>query len=156
MFKKILVVIDEMPVSQAAIQLAHTLAVVHAADVVHLALMPSFASALTDATSYSITVADDIHTAATTQARETLDRAMADAERAGVMVRAALIQLDGDAHTVVEVARQRRCDVIVVATENQNAVVRLLSRNLVPGLITASPVPVLVCKPTDQASAPTP
>ena len=31
MFKKILVVIDEMPVSQAAIQLAHTLAVVHAA-----------------------------------------------------------------------------------------------------------------------------
>ncbi len=152
MFKTILVVIDEMPVSHAAIALGHALALTHAAEVIHLALMPSFASALTDATSYSITATDDLHRAATTQAKDTLERAMADAQRAGVVVSAALIQLDGDAHTVVDIVRQRHCDVIVVATENQNAVVRLLSRNLVPGLITASPVPVLVCKLPESAS----
>ena len=156
MFKNILVVIDEMPVSQAAIQLAHTLASAHGAEVVHIALVPSIATALTDATSYSITAGDEFHLAATAQAKAALRQAMGDAERAGVMNSTALTLLDGDAHAIVEAANQRGCDLIVVATGDQNAVVRLLTRNLVPGLITASAVPVLVCKGSEPTSDNTP
>lgn len=40
-----------------------------------------------------------------------------------------------------------RCDLIVLAHEGSNALVRLLSGSFIPGLVTASPLPVMVCPP---------
>jgi nucleotide-binding universal stress UspA family protein len=53
---------------------------------------------------------------------------------------------EDDARGIIDAARERDCDVIVVACEGRNALVRLLNGSVVPGLISASPVPVLVCR----------
>jgi nucleotide-binding universal stress UspA family protein len=60
---------------------------------------------------------------------------------------------DDDARSIIEAARERDCDLIVVASEGRNALVRLLTGSIIPGLITASTVPVLVCRSCAGASA---
>lgn len=47
--------------------------------------------------------------------------------------------------SVVRTAQQYDCDLIVIAGEHHNAAVRMLNGSLIPGLISASPVPVMVC-----------
>ena len=58
---------------------------------------------------------------------------------------------EDDARVIVEAARKRRCDLIVVASEGRNALLRLLTGSVIPGVITASPVPVMVCKAPARA-----
>ena len=43
-------------------------------------------------------------------------------------------------------AADLQCDLIVVASTGSNAVMRLLTGSVIPGLITHSRVPVLVCR----------
>jgi hypothetical protein len=47
---------------------------------------------------------------------------------------------------VADVAEKRRCELIVVGSDSRNALVRLISRSIIPGLISSAKVPVLVCQ----------
>ena len=49
---------------------------------------------------------------------------------------------------------RHHCDLIVVATEGRNAVMRILLGSVLPGLITAATVPVLVGRPQGAARPP--
>jgi fructose/tagatose bisphosphate aldolase len=60
---------------------------------------------------------------------------------------------EDDAKAIVTAAQKRRCDLIVVGSEGRNAVLRLMMGSVIPGLITAAPVPVLICKGTDRVAA---
>jgi nucleotide-binding universal stress UspA family protein len=80
------------------------------------------------------------------RAQRQLDEAASWAEREGIMSRTAMGAGEDDARCIVDAARQGRCDLIVVACDEGNAVKRLLTGSVVPGLVTASSVPVLVCK----------
>jgi nucleotide-binding universal stress UspA family protein len=73
------------------------------------------------------------------------------AERAGLMSRSAVDTVVEPVDGILKAARAGRCDLIIVAGEGSNAVVRLLSGSVIPGLVTASPVPVLVCTPAFSA-----
>jgi nucleotide-binding universal stress UspA family protein len=73
-------------------------------------------------------------------------RASAEAELEGVQSFRAMGFAENDAKCVADAAVLHHCDLIVVGTEGRNALVRLLTGSIVPGLITAASVPVMVCK----------
>ncbi len=153
MYKRILIVVDPRPAGRAAIEQGTELARTNGAEVVYFSPLPKYAVLIADAPPYIAVPADDYHD----EAKADADAALADATAlaASLGVRSISIAGDGedDARSIIEAARERDCDVIVVASEGRNAIVRLLTGSIIPGLITASPVPVLVCRNCAGASA---
>jgi nucleotide-binding universal stress UspA family protein len=133
MYKKILVVVDEREISQSAIDQGIALARVHRADILFFYVLPEGTP-------------EEFQRQSSEQASQRLAAASAQAERAGVHSHRAMGTGTDDAHCVAEAATQRHCDLIVVATEEKNAVVRLLTGSIVPGLISAATVPLLICR----------
>jgi hypothetical protein len=72
------------------------------------------------------------------------------AEGAGIQSYGVIGSGADDSHSVADAAQKRHCDLIVVGTDGRNAVLRLLSESIVPGLISDATVPVLVCKKSVQ------
>lgn len=79
------------------------------------------------------------------------DRLHAQAQRLatdqGLRSRSEIAAVSDAVRGIVDVAQESHSDVILVAGERSNAVVRLLNGSPIPGLVTAAPVPVLVCSP---------
>jgi nucleotide-binding universal stress UspA family protein len=75
------------------------------------------------------------------------------ADALGLLWRSVIVDVASAVPGIVEAAQVHRCDAIVVFSEGQNAVVRLLNGSCIPGLITASELPVIVCPPTLETSA---
>lgn len=143
MIQKILVVVDDRAVTQSAIDQAIEIAQIHRADLFFFSVTPPINSTAGD-----ILPAADL-TLSAKQAEEAsrlLGEAGAWAERCGVHSHRARSNALDPAQAVADAAKKRYCDMIVVATEQQNAVVRLLSGSIVPGLISKASVPVLVCR----------
>jgi nucleotide-binding universal stress UspA family protein len=69
------------------------------------------------------------------------------ADGLGVQSRSVIATGSEPVRSIVDAAQANYCDVIVAANERSNAVVRLLNGSFIPGLVTASPVPVMVCSP---------
>lgn len=81
-------------------------------------------------------------------------RAQQLADGLGVQSRSVIATGGDPVRSIVDAAQASHCDVIVAASERNNAVVRLLNGSFIPGLVTASPIPVMVCSPPpSQGSA---
>ena len=146
MFKRILIVIDERPASHAALGEGIALAKAHGSELVFFSVLPRYTVPMADMPAFMAVSPQEFQTVAESNARKGLAQATAAAERAGVMSRTGFGSGDDDARCIVDAARKRRCELIVVASEGRNALVRLLTGSVIPGLITSSPIPVLVCK----------
>ncbi|APW43545.1 universal stress protein [Rhodoferax saidenbachensis] len=146
MYRKILVLVDNRQVTQSAIDQAIGLAQVHRADIFFFSVLPNYVYPAVDMLPVADMSADDFRAQASEEASRMLSAASAWAERCGVHNHRAMGAGADGAHCVAEAAVKRHCDLIVVGTEEQNAVVRLLSGSIVPGLISAATVPVLVCR----------
>ena len=155
MYKRILIVVDPRAVTRAAVQEGTSMAKIHGAEVVFFHVLPRYSVPLADAPPFAMVSPQEFQQEAKTHAQRILATASAAADKAGVMSRTAMGSGEDDAHCIVEAARKRRCDLIVVASEGRNALLRLLVGSAIPGLITASPVPVLICKsrPRQPAAA---
>lgn len=151
MYKRIMILLDDRPVTQYALREGTALAAAHGAEAVYLGLTAGYAASAADFATFGAVAPEDFHQAAVARTDELLDEAMVYAESAGVLAKRISSQPNADALSVVESARRRRCDLIVVAADNHNAVVRLFNGSLLPGLITASTVPVLICKHLETA-----
>lgn len=147
MYKRILIVIDGHARAHTALLEGLRLARTHEAEVTLLALQARLPIATTDSIPPIPVAGDEFERAAKADADRALAAAHRAADRAGVMSRGLVGRGEDDAAQVVEVARRRRAELIVVPCEDLNALMRLLTGSLVPALITASPVPLLVCKP---------
>jgi nucleotide-binding universal stress UspA family protein len=79
--------------------------------------------------------------------------ARAAAEAAGVRSHPEIVQGPEDEQTVLELARRLGCSLIVVASSGHNAIVRLLSGSVIPGLITQSTIPLLIVRGAAAADA---
>lgn len=146
MIRKILVVIDDRPVTQSAIDQAIEMAQVHRADIFFFCVVPHYDYPAVDMLPVANVSVDDFQAKAAEEASRLLAAASAWAERCGVHShRATSTALDAT-HAVADAAIKRHCDLIVVGTEEHNAVVRLLSGSIVPGLISKATVPVLICR----------
>lgn len=152
MIRRILIVVDSSPAAQAAIDEGIGLADVHAAEVVFFHVLPRCPTPTVDELPWAIQSEEAFNRAARAEGQRLLGAAAAVADQAGVMHRSAVRPGLDSVTCIVEAARRRRCDLVVVASEGSNAVVRLLTRSLIPGLISAAPMPVMVCKGGDRPS----
>ena len=153
MYPKILVVITAHIASQAAVRHAVQLAGVHDSELLFLYVMPRYVLPIADMPPAVLEPPEEF----LREARETGDghlaAAMRDAEAAGVMSNRSMTSGTDDAFSIAEAAVRHRCDLIVAATEGRNAVMRILSGSVLPGLSTSATVPVLVCRPEGTARA---
>lgn len=152
-YRNLMIVVECRDRAWSAVSVGLELAHRHGATVTFALAIPSMAR-LGVATPEMPVVSDDV--AALEIARygaELLDRARGEAERLNVQTQATAIDALDAVGEIVRRARLRGADAIVVACEPVNAVVRLFNGSLVPGLISAAPVPVVVCPDQSLATA---
>jgi nucleotide-binding universal stress UspA family protein len=150
MYRRILVVVADHPSSQVAISHGLCLAKGLGAEVVFTHALHHYPLAVADMPPV-VTIAPDEFAR---QSAELGARLLAEAREraAGKGVKASAMVLDtvNDVDGLAQLAHEQACDLIVIGTEGGNALVRLLTGSAVPGLITRSPVPVLVCHAHDK------
>jgi len=159
MFKKILVVVDDQPTTQTAVQQGVGLARNHAIEVVFLYILPNYTFPMVDVpvmpalAAMSELSADQFIEQAKEKASAVLQAAATHAESVGVQSKRLMGSCTDAAEYVVQTANQSECGLIVVASEGRNAVMRLLTGSIVPALITKSCVPVMVCPHEDTGTS---
>lgn len=146
MCKKILVVLDESAASESALRLGIDMAIAHRADLMLFHVLPRFEVIGLDVPVSLGVSSQDFERESREKASLLLASASDLAELEGVQSFRAMGYAEDDAKCVADAAVLHRCDMIVVGTEERNALVRLLTGSIVPGLITAASVPVVVCK----------
>lgn len=147
MYRRVLIVVDSRLASRAAVLEGTALAKAHAAEVLFFALLPTYVVPIADMPMFATISPKQFEREARIAANRMLAAATVFADKAGVASRPASAAGEDAAKVIAAAAQRRKCDVIVVASEGRNALLRLLTGSVIPGLITASPVPVLVCKP---------
>ena len=150
MFKRILTVVDAKDAGASAVTLATGLAGAQGGDLVLVHVLPQPPITVHE---LSLPV-DGAPTrparAEQAEASRLLGEAAQFADSAGVMHHRVIARGRDPVQSIVDVARHRRCDLIVVPSEKQNALLRLLTGSAIPGLITATPIPLLVCKASPE------
>ncbi|MFP3564623.1 universal stress protein [Paraburkholderia sp. SIMBA_030] len=149
MFKHLLVPTDGSALSDAAIQMAVTLASESGATVTGLHVIPEFhvlaygPEMLADTEEQFIQVTRqhaDAYLAAVTKA----------ATRAGVECDTVARNHDQPYEAIVSVAAQRNCDLIVMASHGRGGMRALLLGSETQKVLTHSQIPVLVVRPSTQ------
>jgi len=153
MFKRILVIV-EADGSAAARTGALALARQHEGELVFFSLMPRYPVPVADAPLITPMSNDEFDQQARQAAVKMLDAAVREAEAQGVMSRAAIGAGEDDTDCILEAAQKRHCDLIVAAADGRNAVMRLITGSLIPGLITRSPLPLLIIDAGPRAPEP--
>lgn len=151
MYKRILIVVESDLTSRVAIKEGLALAKVHDAEVVFFSVLPRYVPPMGDMPVLGTLSPDEFDDNARSDAERLLAKAVRLGERADVRCTSAIGTGAADAVCVADAARKRRCGLIVVSSVGSNAVVRLLTGSVIPGLITQATVPVLVC-PQRRAS----
>ena len=150
MYKKILVVVSTDASSRTAVRHAVDLAAVHGAELLFLHVLPRHALPIAEMPPAALEPPEEYLRATKEVGTRLLAAAMRDAETAGVMSNRCMPAASDEVSCICEAAARHRCDLIVVATEGRNAVMRLLTGSVIPGLITIAPVPVLICRPSES------
>jgi nucleotide-binding universal stress UspA family protein len=145
LYKKILVLVDDRLVSQSAITQAIDMAQTHHAELVFYYLLPRYSFTTFDMLAPVALTPEEFQSQANDQGQTLLNAASQLAERAGLQSSRAIGAASDDSKSVGDMATLRDCDLIVVGADGQNAVMRILSGSIIPGLITAATVPILIC-----------
>lgn len=146
MYRKLLVVVDDSVVTQSAIRQAIEIAQIHRAEILFFYLLPHYSITSFDALPVITLTPEEFQSQANDHAHKLLRAASQLAERAGVHSYRAMASCSDEVRCICNMAKQRNCDLIVVGTDGDNAVMRILKGSVIPGLITAAMVPVLVCQ----------
>lgn len=155
MYKRILVPTDGSPVSEAAVDAALDFARVFGSDIVALGVAvpePAYQS-LEGAMAYDPGLQIDV---LLEHARQHVDAVAARAQEAGVSCIPITCEALDAAEAIVDAARQRQCDLIVMGSHGRRGLSRLLAGSVTQAVLARAPVPVMVLRPaTDGAGAAT-
>jgi nucleotide-binding universal stress UspA family protein len=146
MYKRIMVVVDNRPITKAALFEGSNMAKQFNAEIVLFSVVPLYDITFTSMAGYVDLPTNDFDKQARATAKTVLNEAARVLENDGLRTRIAMASGTVASEVIVEAALKNRCDMIIVATEGKNALLRLITGSVIPGLISASPVPVLVCK----------
>jgi len=146
MYKHILIVVDQRPESQAAILEGTALAASQGSEVHFFCVLPRYSVPAAEVAVFDTVSIEEFQRTARGDADKALTQACKVAGAAGLTAHRAAGSGDDDARSIISHALERGCELIVVATEGRNALMRMLTGSAVPGLITASPIPVLICR----------
>jgi nucleotide-binding universal stress UspA family protein len=150
MYRKLLTAVADHPASRAAIDEAIRLASTERAEILFAHVLHRHLVAVTDMPPVAALAPEEFAREAANLADRLLAEATAAATAAGVQAHSIAVTAADDADGLCDLAREQACDLIVVGCERGNALTRLLTGSVVPGLITRSPVPVLVCRDHSQ------
>lgn len=154
MYKRILIVVGDDPASAQATETGIEIAKAVDADILFFYVLPPYEIVLGGEERMALAnISDeDFLRQAASFAKQKLASASELAEREGVhSLRATGLDTDA-AQCVAHAAESRHCQMIVVATERRNAVMRMITGSIVPRLLTVATVPVLVCSAAGHRS----
>lgn len=146
MYNRILVVVENDPATNSAVEQGIALAREHSAELVFLAIVPETAMPLADYPFIALDASDAMLHAAERKVQGDLDAASQLADEAGVHSRAVKAVAQHGAACVVDTSRELSCDLVIIESLGRNSVMRLLAGSLIPGLITLSALPVMVVR----------
>jgi len=146
MYERILIVVEQREFARAALHEGLRLATLHGSEVTLFTMLPSYPMPIGDVPLYDGVSTREFEQAAKAGAERVLAAAHVAADKAGVVARGSIGKGDDPVKAAVDAVKRRRISLVVVASEGRNALMRLLTGSIIPGLITQSPVPVLVVK----------
>lgn len=152
MYARILIVVEQREFSRAALHEGLRLAAAHGSEVVLFTMLPSYPMPIGDVPLYDGVSTREFEQAAKAGAERVLAAAHVAADKAGVVARGSIGRGDDAVKAAVDLIKRRKVDLAIVASEGRNALMRLLTGSIIPGLITQSPVPVLVVKSPSRQS----
>jgi nucleotide-binding universal stress UspA family protein len=144
--RRILILLEDRAPAQAAVVEGLALARVHGAGVLFVHVSPAGLAPSVDMLSIASDAGERLLHEMEQASQRMLALAKGAARRNGTSARSISLPAGRGGPDLASVAVEQECDLIVVATEGRNAVMRLLSGSVIPGLITAATVPVLICR----------
>jgi len=146
MYKRILIVVGDREADRAALKEGIALAKVHGSEIFFHYVLPTYTVNAMDMPPLALVGPDDFQVEIKNKGQRMLAAARVVADKAGVRSRDGLGTGADAAETIAEAAKRKACSLIVVGTQGRNALTRLLTGSVIPGLITRATVPVLVCR----------
>jgi nucleotide-binding universal stress UspA family protein len=150
MFKHLLVPTDGSALSEAAIQMAVTLASESGAKVTGLHVIPEF-HVLAYGTEMLAETEERYLQVTREHADDYLGEVMKAATQAGVECDTVARNRDHPYEAIISVAEQRNCDLIVMASHGRGGLRALLLGSETQKVLTHSQIPVLVVRPSTPA-----
>lgn len=148
---RILVVLEDSDMHQVARRRGLALAQKLAAGLLFVHVTPSDVAPMVDVSGLVAGSSDMLAEAIRVQSQRLLASACTVAARAGLKARGMNLPAGATAKDIAQLSLDQGCGLVVVSHRSSNAVMRLLTGNLVPGLITSAVTPVLICR---EAEAP--
>ena len=148
MMHRLLVVLDECAASDAALTAALGLASEQSGAVLLAGMVPSVSLAMLPVLGSALFGATARQRNADARVRTRIDWGQREAARRGLVSAVRLLDPPHHAESVVSLAEAEGCTTIVIASGRRSALGRLLTRILIPGLITHASMPILFCKAT--------
>lgn len=146
MYQRLLIVVDPSPASRLAINEGISLARALGGELLFFSVLPRYVEPVVDLPLIGSMSAAEFESDATKDAERGLAAAMAVADGAGIPSLRAVGVGVTPAQSICDAALEHHCGMIVVGSAGRNAVMRLLSGSVIPGLITLASVPVLVVR----------
>lgn len=147
MYRHIMIVVDDDPVSLAGIDDGLELAKVHGAKVLFFHVLPAFTLAISPGEWMPLDPGDPEPHERHVQARgaRMLATAQSLASEQAIPSAGSLGRGPDAGRCVAQAAHEHSCDLIVVSAYGEGTLQRLLHGSLVTGLLPLTPVPMLVC-----------
>ena len=147
MFKRILVATDGSTLSRKAVTSAIALAARNDADLVALNVIPRYPrSYFEGAVTFSAEDIGRVEKQWAEKAQAMLDTVSARARQSGVRIKAATVNSDLVAESIISAARKHRSDLIVMASHGRKGIKRLLLGSETQHVLAHSTLPVLVLR----------
>lgn len=145
MYKNILIATDGSALADKAVDSGIALAKALGGSVVVLTATEPWTATVSGEMTIGFPAAE-YDQAMAAHAKTVLDRATAAAQKAGVACQTEHAKDAFPAEAIVEIAKKRGCDLIVMASHGRRGVSRMLLGSQANRVVTHSTVPVLICR----------
>lgn len=148
MYRRLMIVVDDDPVSRAAVAEGLDLARGLGAEVLFFHVLPNYAVPVTagDVMPLGVMGAREHDRLVQERASRILAEAASLAKAEHVSSHGAVSHGPQAAESVAQAALEQNCDLIVVGSHGRTALQRLIHGSLAANLLPLAPVPMLVCK----------
>lgn len=148
MYQRLMIVIDEDPVSRAALDEGLRLAAALGAEALFFHVLPPYTlpAAAGDVMPLGVMGAQEHDHFVQQRASRMLAEAALLAKAQGVPSHGAIALGVAAAECIAQAAREHHCDLIVVGSHGRSALQRLIHGSLAASLLPLAPVPLLVCQ----------
>jgi nucleotide-binding universal stress UspA family protein len=145
MYQHLLIATDGSELAGKAVDHGLALAKVLAAKVTAVTVSEPLASMVAGEAVYP-TLIDEYDKAMETSAKRILDPIRENAEKNGIAFEGVFVKDRYPADGIVETAKEKSCDLIVMASHGRRGVAKLFMGSQAANVLAYSPIPVLVCR----------